>query len=245
MRFVDSHLHLRKEEAGQTLIAGEATDTLMVTCGTDRRSSLEAVDLARLHRDRLRAFVGVHPSEAQESADLGWLDRAVAESDGIGEIGLDPTYSSVGPRSAQMRLFLSQVELAQKAGKPLQVHSREAEKEAVDSLDGFGLRSVLMHWFEKEELLQDVLDRGYFISFGPAVLYSKKLQRMASKSPPGQVLTETDSPVPYGPLRGARGPSLVPSVVFKLAQLWGVSFEEARSSTVAGAARFLGFHSKG
>ncbi len=245
MRFVDSHLHLGKEDAGRVLASSSATQTLLVACGTDRATSLEAIALGRAHRERLRAFVGVHPSEAERSEATEWLEEAEAEADGIGEIGLDPTYSGIGPGSAQMRLFASQVQLAQAAGKPVQVHSREAEREAIDTLDGFRVKWVLMHWFEKEEVMQEVLSRGYFVSFGPAILYSKKLQRMASKAPPGQVLTETDSPVPYGPIGGVHGPSLIPSVVFKLAQLWGVRFEEARAASMESANRFLGLPQKG
>ena len=245
MRFVDSHLHLGEEEAGPVLLAAAATQTLLVACGTDRRTSLEALRLAELNPGQVKAFVGVHPSEAKETKGLAWLGRSAAGAWGIGEIGLDPTYSAVGPKSAQMRLFLAQVEMAQKAGKPLQVHSREAERVAVDALGGFRLRSVLMHWFENEEFLPEVLKRGYFVSFGPAVLYSRKLQRMASRSSPDQVLTESDSPVAYRPLGGVHGPSLVPSVVFKLSQLWGVRFEDAMGTVAAGAARFLGAPEKG
>ena len=67
---------------------------------------------------------------------------------------------------------------------------------------------------------------------------------MAAKSPPGQVLAETDSPVPYRPL-GAKGPSLVPSVIFRLAELWGVRFEEAREDLLANSLRFLSLTEKG
>jgi Tat protein secretion system quality control protein TatD with DNase activity len=68
---------------------------------------------------------------------------------------------------------------------------------------------------------------------------------MASAAEKSLVLTETDAPVAYGPLGEAAGPSLIPSVVFKLAELWGVSFDEAREITVRNAARFLGASEKG
>ena len=102
-----------------------------------------------------------------------------------------------------------------------------------------------MHWFESDEALPDALEKGYFVSFGPALLYTKRLQRMAAKASPGQVLLETDSPVPYGPLGGVRGPSLLPSVAFKLAELWRVPFEEARATVESNSMRFLGFAGKG
>ena len=210
----------------------------------DQETSMEALALASEHPGKVVAFVGVHPSEAAKSGGTEWLQGALAGAAGLGEVGLDPTYSSVGPGSPQMRTLLTELKMAEDQRKPVQVHSREAETAALDVLDGFGLPRVLMHWLESEDALPRALGRGYFVSYGPALLYSKRLQRMAARSPPGQVLTETDSPVPYRPL-GARGPSLVPSVVFRLAELWGMEFDEAREVVATNAERFLGVAEKG
>jgi TatD DNase family protein len=245
VRFVDSHLHIIDHDPSAILSIGNATQTLLVNCGTDRETSKEALGLARLNPGRVKAFVGVHPSEAVKAKGLDWIRRALAEACGLGEVGLDPTYSSVGPRGAQMKVFQRQLEFAQTLRKPVQVHSRRAESEVFEVLSGFRIGSVLMHWLESEEALPEALGRGYFVSFGPALLYSKRLQRMAASAPPDQVLTETDSPVTYGPLGGVRGPSLVPSVIFSLAELWGLRFEEAGATVVANARRFLGLSEKG
>jgi len=112
-------------------------------------------------------------------------------------------------------------------------------------MEGFEPRGVLMHWFQREELLPEVLNRGYFVSFGPFTLYSRKAQRMAARVGPAQALVETDSPVPYTPLGGPHGPSLLPSVVFKLAELWEMSFEDARVAILENAFRYLGASGKG
>ena len=244
MRFVDSHSHLTREDFPAVASMAEASQTLLVTCGVDRKSSREALLLAEECPGRVIAFVGVHPSESLKSGSFHWLEKALPAAAGLGEVGLDPTYSSAGPRGGQRKALLVQLELAQKLGKPVQVHSRGAEADAIEVLEGFRLPGVLMHWLESEEALPRALDRGYFVSFGPAVIYSKKLQRMASNSPTDQVVTETDSPVQYRPLK-AGGPCLVPSVVFRLSELWGVNFGEAREKTVANASRFLGLGGKG
>jgi TatD DNase family protein len=220
-----------------------ANQTLLLTCGVDRKTSREALRIAKKYPRQVAAFVGVHPSEATKS-DTGWLRRALAEAAGLGEVGLDPAYSSTGPRGAQMKVILEELEMAQRAGKPVQLHSRGAEAAALDVLGGFELSGVLMHWLESEEALPSAVARGYYVSYGPALLYSKRLQRMAARSPTSQVLAETDSPVPYRPL-GAKGPSLVPSVVFKLAELWGMQFDEAREALLANSLRFLGLVEKG
>lgn len=221
-----------------------ANQTLLVTCGVDRKTSGEALRLAKMYPRQVAAFVGVHPSEATKSEGTGWLRSALAEAAGLGEVGLDPTYSSAGPRGAQMKVILEELDMAQKAGKPVQLHSRGAETAALDVLGGFELSRVLMHWLESEEELPRAVERGYYVSYGPALLYSKRLQRMAARSPAGQVLAETDSPVPYRPL-GAKGPSLVPSVIFRLAELWGMRFDETREALLANSLRFLGLVEKG
>ncbi len=156
----------------------------------------------------VRAFIGVHPSEAENApAALERLAPLWERADGVGEVGLDPKYSEVSRESAQMKLFRGQVEAASRLRKPLEVHSRGAEQACLDLLDGHSPRSVLMHWFEGEEHLERVVSRAnYFVSFGPALLYSKKLLRMARRLPPESVLVESDV---AGPLRcaGRRGGS--------------------------------------
>jgi TatD DNase family protein len=84
-----------------------------------------------------------------------------------------------------------------------------------------------MHWFEGEDSVARVLSGERFVSFGPAILYSKKLLRIAKRCPPEVVLAESDGPVAFAALGGAEGPGLIPSVAFKLAEAWGKSLDEA------------------
>jgi TatD DNase family protein len=216
----------------------------MLTCGVDRKSSDEALRLAGSDAN-VRAFVGIHPSEALKERGFSWVRGALGKASGLGEVGLDPKYSSVGPRGAQVRVFLGQLAEAKKIGKPVQVHSRGAENECIDALVSLGLKRVLMHWFQSDENLPRVLDSGYWVSFGPSLIYSKRLQRMAARCDRTQVLTETDFPVGFGPLGRAMGPVLIPSVVFRLADIWGLSFEDARASVSRNAEAFLGSPEKG
>lgn len=243
MRFVDSHLHVESADAAKAVLMAEATGTLLLACGVDRRSSKSVLGLAA--NDSVRAFVGVHPSEVLRERGADWVAGELRFASGLGEVGLDPKYSAIGPRSAQSKAFLSQLEAAEGAGKPVQVHSRGAERQCLEALSSFRVKSVLMHWFQREDMVKTVMDRGYFISVGPSLLYSKRLQRMVRACDGAQLLTETDSPVEFGPLRGARGPSLVPSVVFRLAELWGGTFEDARTVVLQNAFRYLGAGEKG
>lgn len=240
MRFVDSHLHLDGEDAPDTIGFASAAGALLLACGVDERTSNLLLRQAESAPTVVRPFVGVHPSEAERAGTMDWLEGAARRASGVGEIGLDPSYSPTGRGSAQMEAFLHGVRVAEALGKPVQVHSRSAEMDCLDVLGASRAPRVLMHWLESEEALPEVMDRGYFISVGPALLYSKKLQRIAARADPSLVLLETDSPVPYAPLGGVRGPALIPTVAFKLAELRGEGFAEALRRCSENSLRFLG-----
>lgn len=246
MRFIDSHVHLCQYAAIDTLLRGALScETILLSSGIDKASSLATLTLASQHSHVVSPFVGIHPSEAGREVDLEWILDALAEASGVGEIGLDPKYAEKSPMRDQLRAFEGQVALAEESGKPVQVHSRGAEKECLDVLSSYSLRSVLLHWFQGEGLLGGARDRGYFVSFGPALIQSRKLQGMAASHDPRLVLAETDGPVRFAPLRGASGPSLVPSVVFSLARVWRKSFEESRELVLANSLAYLGAGTKG
>jgi TatD DNase family protein len=245
VRFVDSHLHFDRSLGADEVRDASGLDMLLFCCGVDKTTSMETLRTAAQHPGQVRAFVGTHPSEAEREPDLTWLADRLKAASGVGEIGLDPKYSGIGPKSAQREVFTRQLEATHGERKPVQVHSRGAERECLGILENIGSETVLMHWFQEETLLSKLMDRGYFISFGPALINSRKLQRMAAKCDPRSVLTESDSPVSYRPLGGIHGPSLIPSVVFKLAELWGHTFEETRILTAENALRYLGTAEKG
>ena len=243
MRFVDSHLHLDSPGNERVVSYAEASGVVLLPCGIDERSSGAVLRAAAAHKG-IEPFVGVHPSEAKPG-DLGWLEGALSEAAGVGEIGLDPSYSPAGPGSYQLKAFTAQLEAAEKKGLPVQVHSRGAEAQTIETLGSYRLKRVLMHWLEAENALDAVTGRGWFVSFSPALVYSKKIQRIAKRCDLSLALTESDNPVPYAPLGGVRGTPLIPSVAFKLGELWGKPFQEVLFLTGENAMRFLGRPSKG
>ncbi len=245
MRFVDSHVHLCdcSDPAG-VLRAARVCKTLLFSSGVDRMTSIHTLQLGKEYPELVKPFVGVHPSEAGKEEGAAWVADVAPGAAGVGEIGLDPTYSN-SPRTAQFETFEAQLAVVKKLGKPVQVHSRGAEKECLDVLSGFALRSVLLHWFQGEGLLRDIRDKGYYVSFGPALLYSKRLQRMVRNCDPGFVLAESDGPVPFAGLGGTSGPTLIPSVVFKLAQIWRTPYRDCGEQLLANSFAYLHGTNKG
>ena len=66
------------------------------------------------------------------------------------------------------------------------------------------------------------------VSFGPALVYSKSIQKLAKLSHPESTIVETDGPVPFSACYEGKiaEPSFIPSIVNKLSNLWSIPFDD-------------------
>jgi len=241
LSFCDTHLHLADfPDAEGSITLARGSNILLYSNSTNLRDSDRNLELAKNYPDLIKAFVGVHPSDAGKGLDEEELESLSRDATGIGEVGLDPKYSAATEGSAQLRIFRLQLKLAETLGRPVQVHSRGAGEACLDNLESFTPPSVLLHWFEGSELAPRAAAKGYYVSFGPAILYSKKLAGIAKGYPRNLILTESDAPVTYSPLGEAvSGPSLIPTVVFCLSQLLGLDFAEMARTVSENSRRYL------
>jgi len=197
---IDTHAHLDAcADRPSALIrrARSAGVERIITVGTGIESCRAALELADLHEE-VFAALGIDPhqaggSEASRVGELGELlehERAVA----VGETGLD-FYRDGAPRERQRQLFDAQLELASELGKPVVIHTRDADRDTADALAGFD-GTVVMHCFSSPGLLATVVERGYYVSFAGNVTYPKAgdLRAAAAQIPAERILAETDSP---------------------------------------------------
>jgi TatD DNase family protein len=221
---IDTHAHLDAcADRPSALIrrARSAGVERIVTVGTGIESSSAALELAELHEE-VFAVVGIDPHQAgdaeanrvDELRELADHERAVA----VGETGLD-YFRDRAPRDRQRRLFESQLELAADLGKPVVIHTRDADTDTADVLAGFN-GTVVMHCFSSPGLLQTVLDRGYYVSFAGNVTYPKAsdLRAAAAQIADERILVETDSPYLAPQARRGR-PNEPANVVLTLQEL--------------------------
>jgi TatD DNase family protein len=239
MTLCDSHAHAGNYFDDILYMLKE--DKLYVVLNTT--SSLDFEQTLRLARSaprNIRLFAGVHPAMAEEGTARisSLIDQNINFVSGIGEIGLDSRNSS----PTQIRTFLLQLELAERLRKPISVHSRGMVHRVLQELSSFKISNVLLHWFDAEEkYLNEAVSRGYFVSFGPATTYSKRLKRLAQSTPIENLLAETDSPVRYGAVYESReaDPRLVSSVIFTLALIKGYDVEELEEAVFNNFKRFI------
>jgi TatD DNase family protein len=197
---IDTHAHLDACADRPSALIRRARSVgveQIVTVGTGIDSCRAALELADRHEE-VFAALGIDPHQAgdaeanrvDELRDLAEHDRAVA----VGETGLD-YFRDRAPRDRQRRLFEAQLELAAELGKPVVIHTRDADTDTADVLAGFD-GTVVMHCFSSPGLLETVLERGYYVSFAGNVTYPKaeELREAARQVPADRLLVETDSP---------------------------------------------------
>ena len=146
-------------------------------------------------------------------------------------------------KEKQKELFLKHIELSQKVNKPLIIHCRDAHDDLIEILVSsfkFQVSSSpgVMHFFGGEgawENLDKYLEMGFYISLAGVITFKNyKDAENIKKIPLDRILIETDAPYAAPePHRGKRNePSYIKFVAEKLAEIKGVSFEEAAEQTM-------------
>jgi TatD DNase family protein len=255
MVLFDSHCHLtdprfrgeRADDVPGVLERARAAGLVgVVTIASDADDAATAATLASGY-EQVWCTAGIHPHAAASADDAAKArietlvhgERAVA----IGETGLDYHYDNA-PRDVQRRLLDWHLALAERVGRPVVVHSREAEDDTAAAIRGVpGVRGVLHCFTGREPLLEGALDAGWYVSFAGLITFrnydgAEQLRRV----PDDRLLLETDSPyLAPVPERGRRNePAFVAHTCRVAATLRGQDAEELGRLTTANAIRFYG-----
>ena len=258
MAFVDSHFHLDDFEAEgltDSLIrsAVEAGVTRLVAIGGRDSANELAVRVAGNHPGCVFACVGYDRDVAE-----GWdgdVSRVRAllkrpEVVATGESGLDYHYHA-DSATEQKRLFASMLECAAEAGKPIVVHSREADDDTLALLRDYRAAWTqdrppgVLHCFTgARNFAEQLVELGFLISFSGIVTFknAQDLRETAAALPLTSLLIETDAPyLAPVPHRGKRNePAFVPHVAECLAAERAADLSEIEQVTSANAVRLFG-----
>ncbi len=249
--YSDSHAHLDDRRFDQdreeifTDLKNHEVELLM-NVGCDLSSSERSVALAEKY-PFVYAAVGSHPDDA-DHVDGKLLDayRTLAQEKkvrAIGEIGLDYYYEDV-PRRTQIIAFEEQLELAEALKKPVIVHMREAWQDAMEIVKRHPDIQGVFHCFSgSKECALWLAERGWYVGFTGVVTFknARKAVECVEALPLERILIETDCPyMAPEPHRGRRNDSrFVPLVAAKIAQIKGISPEEAGHITTENAKRLF------
>ncbi len=265
MELYDTHSHLDYPEFQHDIDdvirrAVESGVTRIISVGTDLDSSKRAIALSERF-ENVYAAIGWHPSFAERAPEdisdellkLSAHPKVVA----IGETGLDfyrlpskdnPALSLQDEviKEKQHRLFIQQLNVAEKSGLNVIIHQRESFAEVVSVLSKYrGIRAVFHCFTGTSDELVQILKNGWLVSFTGIVTFKNagELRLVVSKTPVDKMMLETDcpflAPVPY---RGKRcEPAFVRFTAETIAKIKNCSIEEVFTATSAAANNFFNF----
>jgi TatD DNase family protein len=239
--FVDAHLHLSDEEYTEHTdeVVAEAKQSnvvAMVSNSMDFKTCRGNLKLAEKHPRTVYVALGIHPwnvqrmTEAEIRRTIKLIEQRKKDEAvvAIGEVGLDGKYDTALEK--QLSVFEEMLHVAEKLDLPVIIHSRGTTVQILDLLPSFRLRGVLLHWFSNPvSALSRALERGYLITEGPPIVYSKGIREVVDRVPLDSLMTETDGPVRYfkPPFEGKRTtPALIPTVVKAMAEVKKLEMNE-------------------
>jgi TatD DNase family protein len=247
---VDTHCHLDMLDVDAAL-AGmrDAGVERAVTIGVDLASSEWAVGAAHTHGE-LWATVGLHPHDAKDRTDelMARLEELAADPRvvGVGEAGLDYHYDN-SPRDEQRASFAEQIALANRSGKALVIHSRDAWDDTFAILERRGMpeRTVFHCWSGDADNARRAVAMGAVLSFAGTVTFrnAQMLRDAAEATPLERIVVETDSPfLTPQPHRGKPNePAYVRFVADEIARVKSMPVEEVVKTTGENAFRLFGW----
>lgn len=251
---VDTHAHLysskynhdRPEMVRRAIAAGV---TRMYLPNIDSESIQPMLDLETAFPDNCFAMMGLHPSHVKPEtyqSELTLVEKWLGQRTwaGIGETGID-LYWDKTTLGIQQEAFARQCEWAKELGRPIIIHSREANREAIEVVrqaqDG-RLRGIFHCFSGTLEEAKEMIALGFMLGIGGSLTYPKSdLSVILRDVPLEHLVLETDAPyLPPVPHRGKRNESAYVRLVAEmLSEVKVLPVTEIARVTTANALRMF------
>ncbi|MEN8223225.1 MAG: TatD family hydrolase [Acidobacteriota bacterium] len=241
MDYIDFHCHLDSSDFSENRseiinnIFNSGVSTIVSVADPYEENSHEITRKIAEENENLFIMTAAHPHNAKDyssKVEEKILDLSLhSKSIGIGEAGLDFHYN-LSPPDIQREVFRRQIGIAKEVGKPLILHSREAESEIISILEEerFDLPVVFHCYTGDLSDAKEIIARGYYISISGIVTFKKAefLREIVEMLPLNRIFSETDSPyLSPEPFRGkTNDPSRVKIVADRIAGIKGITPEE-------------------
>lgn len=141
---------------------------------------------------------GIHPwyiDEKRLEKDLEIIESKLHENNclAVGECGLDKRIEI--PFDLQQIVFEKQLALAEKYQKPVVIHCVAAFQEVIEIKKKLNISvPMVIHGFSKnKQVAKQLIDNGFYISFGKYLLRNPELETVFQSIPNDQFLLETDT----------------------------------------------------
>src|SRR3989338_410202 len=235
--FIDVHCHLDFDSLYSSLdnVIMEAKSAgvgIILTNWIDARTNRLSLCIAEKH-SIVKSALGIYPpvghfAENELIKELDFIRSKRKNIFAVGEIGMD--FKNAHDKKVQENVFVSQLGLAEDIGKPVVIHSREAEKEVIDIMEKMKQGKVLLHCFHgRKSLIGKGIKLGFYFSISTNVVRSEHTQMLASLVPLNRIFAETDAPFMSPFKEKGNRPAFVVESYKKIAEIKGITIEEARN----------------
>jgi TatD DNase family protein len=242
---IDTHAHLADLPDGDAAVerAKAAGLSGIIAVSATIPTCEGTLKLQQSHGGFVHAALGIHPTEFfdqdLESA-LGIIRANSGRCVAVGEIGLDYWHKLVrkdkAQRERQTEFYVRQLQLARELDLPVSIHSRGAWGDCLSLAVQHGPGRGVFHWYSGPlEVLEGVIDAGYYVSCTPAVEGSPELRAAMAKAPLDRILVETDSPVWVKSMDRPSEPADVLLTLRHLSELKGLPVVDVEAATTGNA----------
>ena len=181
--------------------------------------------------------IGIHPEDVDGVMpdDIKFIEDNLSNEKivAIGEIGLDYYYTKEN-KEEQIKLFESQLSLAEKHNMPVIVHSRDATEDTINSLKKFKCKGVIHSFSGSLETARIYIKMGYLLGVNGVITFKNaKIKDVIKEVGLKNIVLETDSPyLTPVPFRGTQNnPGHVLQIAQFVADLYNISLEELAEQT--------------
>lgn len=269
MKIFDTHAHYFDMRFEREL-AGGADEILsqimpdpvscIVNVATNCENAKRAIAQAAQY-EGMYAAIGIHPEDCHRvpdvEAELDALYAMLKDSESrkrdkivaLGEIGLDyhwPDYDGIPmDKNKQAYVFERQMDMARELRLPVIIHDREAHGDCFDmALRHPSVRGVFHSFSGSADMARELVRRRWYVSFSGVLTFknARRALEVVQNMPLERLMVETDAPyMAPEPFRGKRCDStMIRYMLEKIAELRGITIDEASAITTRNAKRFFG-----
>ena len=235
---VDVHSHLNfkdfDKDRDEVVKRAEKLNMTIVDSATNISDAKRSLELSKKYKI-IKSSLGLYPlyaiklNEKKLNEEIDFIKENKDKIIAIGEIGLDKSIEDHKIKE-QEEIFRKVLTLAEKIKKPIVIHSRKAEKECIDILETFKIKSIDMHCFGGNfKLVKRIQDNGWFFSIPTNIVRLLHFQQIVEQTSMSQILTETDAPY-LSPFKDKRNePSFVVETIKKISEIKKLDEEEVKN----------------
>jgi TatD DNase family protein len=240
MKYIDSHCHLYKFNEIEIKRIIKNRDIIILSVSEDLESSLKNLVLSQLNENVIPA-VGIHPWNVENVNENTFkiIEDIIKENKIkiLGEIGLDKKFK---PETfeKQKEIFEKFLNLAKEYDLNLNLHTPNASNEVFDLLIKYDIKKAYFHWYSGDEkLLEEIIDKGYFIGINVATIINEKYKRYIEIANIKNIITESDGPYNYKGI--ILHPDLLKDLYRLISNIQKIDLEELSNIIQTNFAKFI------